>query len=153
MSTDPHSGHATNGKPVHSTVTFEPRDIDIGTVARYLVYLALTIAFALLLCVPILKMLTSYVAQQDPPLPPVRAAMTQQQRDEKDMPMEPRLQGIPGHVSDPQQDMREKIQNDTAVNNMYAWVDKDKGIAQIPVAEAMKIIAQKGALPAQEKKP
>jgi len=29
-----------------------------------------------------------------------------------------------------------------------AWVDKDKGIAQIPVADAMKIIAQKGAVPA-----
>ena len=154
MSTKQHHGQDANGAPVHSDVTFEPRDIDIGTIARYLVYLAITIVIALVICVPILNVLTKYVAEQDPPMPAVRAAMTQQQRDEKQLPPQPRLQGVPGSTNDPQQDMRDKLAADTRANETFAWVDKEKGIAQIPVADAMKIIAERGAIPAvAEKKP
>jgi hypothetical protein len=92
--------------------------------------------------------LTKYVAEQDTPMPAIREAMTQQQRDEQQLPPQPRLQGVPGSTSDPQQDLRDKIERDTQANETLAWVDKDKGIAQIPVADAMKIIAQKGAVPA-----
>lgn len=148
MSTKEHHGSDANGAPVHSDVTFEPRDIDIGTIARYLVYLAITIAIALAICVPILNVLTKVVAEQDTPMPSIRAEMSQQQRDGTQMPPEPRLQGVPGHENDPQQDMRNKIEADTKANETFAWVDKEKGIAQIPVADAMKIIAEKGAVPA-----
>jgi hypothetical protein len=148
MSTKEKPGHDANGAPVNSDVTFEPRDIDIGTIARYLVYLAITILIALVICVPILSVLTKYVAEQDTPMPAVRAAMTQQQRDEQQLPPQPRLQGVPGSTNDPQQDMRDKMAADTRANETLAWVDKEKGIAQIPVADAMKIIAEKGAVPA-----
>jgi len=147
MSTKEHHGDA-NGAPVHSDVTFEPRDIDIGTIARYLVYLAITIAIALAICVPILNVLSKLVAEQHTPMPSIRAEMSQQQRDDTQMPPEPRLQGVPGHENDPQQDMRNKIEADTKANETFAWVDKEKGIAQIPVADAMKIIAERGAVPA-----
>jgi hypothetical protein len=148
MSTKERLGHASNGEPVHPDVTFEPRDINIGTIGRYLVYLAITIVIALVICVPILKVLTKFVAEQDASMPAVRAAMTQKQRDEQQLPPNPRLQGVPGHETDPQQDMRDKIEADTKANETFAWVDKEKGIAQIPVADAMKIIAEKGAVPA-----
>jgi hypothetical protein len=148
MSTKERRGHASNGEPVHPDVTFEPRDIDIGTIGRYLVYLAITIVIALVICVPILKVLTKFVAEQDASMPAVRAAMTQKQRDEQQLPPNPRLQGVPGHETDPQQDMRDKIEADTKANETFAWVDKEKGIAQIPVADAMKIIAEKGTVPA-----
>lgn len=158
MSTKEHNGHEANGLPVHDTVTFEPRDIDIGTIARYLIYLAITIVIALVICVPILKVLTSMAVENDTPVPPVRAEMSQQQLDNMELPPEPRLQGVPGHEADAQQDMRDKIASDTKANDTYAWVDKEKGIAEIPVSDAMKIIAEKGAVPAlpavaPEKKP
>jgi len=148
MSTKEHNGHEANGAPVHDTVTFEPRDIDIGTIARYLIYLAITIAIALVICVPILKVLTGMAVENDTPVPPIRAGMTQQQLDNAQLPPEPRLQGVPGHEADAQQDLRDKILADTQANETFAWVDKEKGIAQIPVSEAMKIIAEKGAVPA-----
>jgi len=147
MSTKEQRGHAPKGEPLHPDVAFEPRDIDIATITRYLVYLALTIAIALAICVPLLNVISKDVAEQDAPMPAVRATMTQQQRDQQQWPPNPRLQGVPGHESDPQQDMREKIEADTKANETFAWVDKDKGIAQIPVADAMKIIAEKGAVP------
>lgn len=148
MSTKERHSHDANREPVHPDVTFEARDIDIGTISRYLLYLAITIVIALVICVPILSVLTKYVAEQDAPMPAVRAAMTQEQRDKDQLPPQPRLQGLPGSTSDPQQDMRNKIEADTKANETLAWVDKDKGIAQIPVADAMKIIAEKSAVPA-----
>ncbi len=34
-----------------------------------------------------------------------------------------------------------------AILNSYAWVEKDKGIARLPIAEAMRLVAVRGALP------
>jgi len=46
--------------------------------------------------------------------------------------------------------MRNKHEADEAENQKLVWKDKQAGIAQIPVDEAMKIIVSKGlpALPA-----
>jgi hypothetical protein len=170
MSTEKHnSGHGTSDDtPFNETVTFEPRDINVGTVAKQLIYLGLTIVIALLICVPVLKVLTGMASENDTPMAPVRAEMGAGERERISLPPEPRLQGVPGHTADAQQDMRDKIAADTAANESIGWVDKANGIAKIPVSEAMKIIAEKGgttssgapspkgskgALPQGEKKP
>jgi hypothetical protein len=66
------------------------------------------------------------------------------------------LQGVPGHETDPQLDLRLKRAADEAANEKYDWTDKQAGIARIPVEEAMKIIVSKGLpavpSPAAEKK-
>jgi len=63
------------------------------------------------------------------------------------MPPEPRLQGMPGHLTDPQQDLRDKLKADNDANKKLSWVDQKAGIAQIPVQDAMQLIVEKG-LPA-----
>jgi hypothetical protein len=158
MSTDSHnSGHETGELPVHKDVTYEGRDINVGTVVKQLIYLGITIVVALAICVPVLNFLTGMSAENDTPMPPVRAEMSQGARDAMELPPEPRLQGVPGHENDAQQDLRDKIAADTAANESIGWVDKASGVAKIPVSEAMKIIAEKAgkssAAPAQEKKP
>jgi hypothetical protein len=143
MSTDPHS--RSNGNlPVNKDVSFEGRDISISSVLWSLFYLAVTILISLGLCVPFLKYTTKFVASQEPPRPMVRQQMSATEERNMRMPPEPRLQGVPGHITDPQQDLRDKIAEDTKANESYAWVDEKNGIAQIPVKEAMKIIAEKG---------
>jgi len=67
------------------------------------------------------------------------------------------LQGMPGHLDDPQKDLRNKLKADNSANEKLEWIDKNAGIAQIPVKDAMKIIAEKGlpgtsAAPAEKKK-
>jgi len=147
MNTETHnSGHGPGDAPLNETVTFEPRDINVGTVTKQLIYLGLTILIALLICVPILKVLTGMASENDTPMPPVRAEMGASERERMSLPPEPRLQGVPGHTEDPQQDMRDKIAADTAVNESIGWVDKANGIAKIPVSEAMKIVAEKGGM-------
>src|SRR6202022_1356501 len=63
------------------------------------------------------------------------------------VPPEPRLQGTSMHGTDPQFDLRQKMQQDTQANEKTGWIDQSAGIVQIPVKDAMKLIAEKG-LPA-----
>jgi len=156
MSTKNHPGGHGSERPLNADVNFEERDIHIATISRYLVYLAITIVLALALCVPILKVLTAMSVESDTPVPPVRAAMSEDARRREALPSEPRLQGVPGHETDPQQDLREKNEADRQANERFGWVDKEKGIAQIPVSEAIEILAEKSeagaTAPAGEKK-
>jgi hypothetical protein len=145
MSTEKHNNDRSNGDaPFNESVTFEPRDINAGTVAKQLIYLGLTIVIALAICIPVLKVLTGIAAENDTPMAPVRAEMSEGERERMSLPPEPRLQGVPGHTADAQQDLRDKVAADIAANESIGWVDKANGIAKIPVSEAMKIIAEKG---------
>jgi hypothetical protein len=146
MSTDSHHDASSHGGelPRHTTVSFESRDVKVRTIYWYLILLTLAVAASFLVCVYVLRYTSHYVQQSDTPMTPARAAMGP---DYRTMPPEPRLQGVPGHNSDPQQDRRDKVQADSDANEKYGWVDQNSGIAQIPVKEAMKIIAEKG-LPA-----
>ena len=154
MSTEPHSsGHPTGRGPRHADVAFEERDIKPSTIYWYLFALGLATAGALVMCIFVLRFTSSLAASCDAPPPPSRVAQSNDAR----MPPEPRLQGVPGHPNDPQKDLREKLQADMAANEKLEWIDKNAGIAQIPVKEAMKIIAEKGlptatAPPAENKK-
>ena len=154
MSTEPHSsGQPTGRGPRHADVAFEERDIKPSTMYWYLLALGLATAGALLICIFVLRFTSNLAASSEAPPPPSRVAQSKDAR----MPPEPRLQGVPGHPNDPQKDLREKLQADMAANEKLEWIDKNAGIAQIPVKEAMKIIAQKGlptatAPPAENKK-
>ena len=143
MSTDPHSSNNGN-LPVHDDVSFEERDISIPSVAWSLFYLAVTVIVSLVICVYFFKFSTGFVSGSDTPRPMVRQNMTKTDEMNMSMPPEPRLQGVPGHISDAQQDMRDKVAADTAENERSGWVDEKAGIAKISVKDAMKIIAEKG---------
>jgi len=156
MSTESHNtGQAAGDVQRHTDVSFEERDIKTSTIYGYLFALGLAVVAAMVVCIYILKFTQNYAASTDTPPPPSREA------ENKDFPPEPRLQGVPGHQTDPQADLRKKIHDDTEANEQYGWVDRSTSTAQIPVKEAMKIIAEKGlpgttgtaALAASEKKP
>jgi hypothetical protein len=153
MSTESHhSHHATGGGPHNVDVAFEERDIKTSTIYWYLFALGLATVAALVICIFILRFTSNLAASSDAPPPPSRVAQSQDSR----MPPEPRLQGVPGHGNDPQKDLREKLKADNDANEKLEWIDKNAGIAQIPVKDAMKIIAEKGlpsgAAPPGEKK-
>jgi hypothetical protein len=152
MSTEPHKpGHAAGDAPHHSDVAFEERDIKVSTIYWYLFALGMATVAALVICIFILRFTSNLAASSDIAPPPSREALG------KDYPPEPRLQGVPGHVSDPQKDLRQKLKADNDANEKLQWIDRNAGIAQIPVEDAMKIIAEKGlpgasAPPAEKKK-
>ena len=142
--------HGTGGPPHHSDVSFEERDIQTGAIYRYILALGVATVASLLICIFILRFTTQFAASRDAAPPPSREAVG------KDLPPEPRLQGMTGHQKDPQKDLREKLQADNDANEKLEWIDKNAGTVQIPVRDAMKIIAEKGlpssAAPAESKK-
>jgi hypothetical protein len=154
MSTESHnSAHNAGALPEHDTVAFETRDVKARTIYAYLAVLAVAVILSYVASVFVLRVTTKIAAESDTPPPAVRQDM----KGYLTMPPEPRLQGVPGHGTDPQYDLREKIQDDTAANEKAGWIDQNSGIAQIPVEDAMKIIAEKGlpaasTLPAEKKK-
>jgi hypothetical protein len=144
MSTESHhSAHRAGGRPEHDSVAFETRDVKARTIYVYLAVLALAVVLSYAVCVFVLRITTKIAADSDTPPPPVR----QEMKDYMTMPPEPRLQGVPGHGTDPQYDLRVKMREDAEANEKAGWIDQTNGIAQIPVGDAMKIIAEKG-LPA-----
>ena len=138
MSTE---SHDTGQEPRHTDVSFEERDIKASTIYGYLLALGAAVVASLLVCVYILRFTTNFMSSFDTPPPPSREALG---KDYRMLPPEPRLQGVPGHESDPQADLRKKNQEDAEANEKLEWIDKSGGIAQIPVKDAMKIIAEKG---------
>lgn len=134
-----HGGHG--GLPHHDTVAFEARDVEVRSIYWSLVVLTAAVAASFFVCIYVLRYTARFVARTDTISVPSRTAMGPNYRA---MPPEPRLQGVPGHDSDPQQDRREKLQQDMDANEKYGWMDEKAGVAQIPVKEAMKIIAAKG---------
>ena len=145
MSTEHHNtGQPDDQPPTNADVAFESSDIDTRTILSYMFYLALSVAAAFIASVFIFKFTSKMAADSDTPMAPVHRGVG------ATMPPEPMLQGIPGHTTDPQLDLRNKREADEAENEKLAWKDKPAGIAQIPVDEAMKIIVSKGfpALPA-----
>lgn len=140
MSTEQHNHGAKNGRPEHADVSFEGQDVQPSPILKFLFWLGVAVVLSFILSLGVYKGLKKYWADSYVEPPPSRAAGLH-------YPPEPRLQGMPGHLTDPQQDMRDKVAADTKENNTLGWVDEKAGIAQIPVKDAMELIVEKG-LPA-----
>ena len=62
------------------------------------------------------------------------------------LPPEPRLQ------TNPRQDLHDMRSAEDAMLTSYGWIDKDAGVARIPIAEAMTLTVKRGLPARQEKK-
>lgn len=138
MSTEHHQGAQTGQPTTHTDVSFEAADINARTILGYLVGLAICVIVSCAISVYVFKLASKAAAGSESQLPPSH------QNVGATMPPEPRLQGVPGHVTDPQFDLRKKTSEDSEANERLEYRDKQAGIAQIPVEEAMKIIVSKG---------
>jgi hypothetical protein len=151
MSTDPHEhGHALTHLPVNEDVSYEPKDVRVTPILKFLLYLGIGTLLSFLIALFVYRGLATYWLDSYSPPPPSRAG------EGTTVPPEPRLQGMPGHLIDPQKDWREMVKEDNAANNQLKWLDEKAGIAQIPVKDAMELIVEKGLpvvppMPAEKK--
>jgi hypothetical protein len=140
MSTEHHNFAGGNGRPQHADVSFEGEDVQPSPILKFIWWLGVTVVLSFVLCLGIYEGLIRYWTSTYDQPSPMRPAGAE-------YPPEPRLQGMAGHLKDPQQDMRDKVKADNRENEKLGWLDQKSGIAQIPVSDAMKIILEKG-LPA-----
>jgi hypothetical protein len=130
-----HHGHDPGQTPQHQDVSFEPTDIHTKTIYIYLASLAVAVMATFFISIYIERAAMKYALDSETEMAPSRAAMGS---DYRVVPPAPRLQ------ENPQQDLRNMRKEDSDEMESYRWVDKNSGIAQIPVSEAMKIIVQRG---------
>jgi hypothetical protein len=133
-----------NGEPIHDTVAFEPRDVQVRTIYWYLFSLAIATILSFAVAGVFQRVSEKVILDSEPPPLPMRKMMTEQQKMQNMYPPEPRLQGVPGHESDAQFDWREKRDADNRANEQLRWIDRNSGIVQIPVSEAMKLVVANG---------
>ena len=149
-----HQDQAAPGpEPVNADVAFEERDVRPRTIYWYLAALAICVLLTYGVCVYILRGTVGLATRSDTPPPPVRAELGPNYQQ---MPPEPRLQGVPGHPQDAQLDRRVKLESDREDLEKSGWIDQNAGVAQIPIEDAMEILAEKGlpgaSAPAEKKK-
>jgi hypothetical protein len=118
----------------HPAHQHESRDADI----RKLTYLALGI-LALIIFGFVVTEIVFYVFVGRQKVTAPRALFTAGAR----MPPPPRLQEHPGV------DLQFYLNEQTQILDTYGWVDRQRGIARVPIAEAMTLLLQRG-LPARK---
>ena len=59
-------------------------------------------------------------------------------------PPAPQLQGSQAHPPLDRQDMEHFRQREEALLNSYGWIDRNKGVAHIPIDRAMQLTLQRG---------
>ncbi len=118
------------------TPGYETRDANPASLVKFAIGLALTLVVAW----AGMWWLLGYFGQtqdQGPPAAPFRALR------ERQLPPLPRVQ------VEPLRDLDEVRAEQSDAINKYGWVDRSHGVVHIPISDAMKLILERGGLPAR----
>ncbi len=107
-------------------------ELNYRAIWKFTIFVAAVTLVAIVLMWGLSSALKKDIAGRQPPPPVLAGARTQP------LPPAPRLQTNPPIV------LNELRERENAVLTSYAWVDREKGIAQIPVDRALEILAAKG---------
>lgn len=143
------SGHSNNNQqPETSKISAKP-------ILGFLAGLVIMCAVTFFLIKGLLKVLPD--VEDMNPKQPVTAIKPPD--DKLQLPPEPLLQGAPGPGSTekkmkptllPLEDMAKERKKVDELASSYSWIDKENGIARIPLDDAKKIIAERGLPVASE---
>ncbi|HEY8458753.1 MAG TPA: hypothetical protein VIM99_00140 [Blastocatellia bacterium] len=114
----------------------EPNVINIPGVVVFLIALAAAIVVVVLLLRGLLVYFDERKAEEAPPRSPLATGVK--------LPPEPRLQGAPGSVRSPAEDIRQFFEQEKRMLNSYGWIDQRNGIIHIPIERAKSLIEQRG---------
>lgn len=129
-STDPH-GHHSAAEMHNEDVAHEHSDVDIRTILAFGAGMVALVAVSFLLMWLMFRVLDSQAAANDPQLSPLARPAGQQ-------PPGPRLQ-----TNEPEGLAKLRAMETKSLEG-YGWVSQQTGVAHIPIAEAKKLILQRG---------
>src|SRR5690349_15509335 len=113
-------------------VTHETGDVDVKSITVFGIALVLLCIIAFGLLLGLFRFFESREeVQQRPPRPGINY-------DARKLPPQPRLQ------SAPITDLKEMRAAEDKILNGYGWVDQPKGLARIPIGQAMDLLVQRG---------
>ena len=134
----PHHGEPKHqDSPTHASAGYEKLDAQAGATYRAGFYILGTMFLVALVLVPAFR----YLARQESRAQRPSAFVV---RDAA----KPPEGAFPRLVTSEPAVLSEYRKKEDEVLTGWGWVEKDHGIARMPVAEAMKIVGERGALPA-----
>jgi hypothetical protein len=116
----------------HGPIDYERKDVDTEGVLHVGAAVVVATILASVLVLFLFNFMVERARKADPPNPPL--ARHEQGRK----PPEPRLQEMPF------KDITELRADERQLLDASGWVDEAAGIARIPIAQAMKLVAEKG---------
>jgi hypothetical protein len=125
-----------------SGVSYEKEDADTRLVIRAGILLALATLVASALVLFLFRWLSEREAKGDAPPPPMASSL-----DPNRVPPAPRLQTLPA------QDLDAVRAEEDRTLTTYGWVDEHAGTVRIPIAEAMRLLVERGEAPLPEAPP
>jgi hypothetical protein len=123
--------HQEGDAPRNPQIDWETSDIKAAAILKFAVYLLLTTLLVLFVMFKLYQGFARYEASQQPPPPIMRT-------DAERKPPLPRLQ------EQPSLDITQLRANENAMLSSYGWVDQQSGIARIPIADAIRVVAERG---------
>jgi hypothetical protein len=125
-------GHDANG----AETLYEPNTVSIPGVVKFLAGLFVAVATIALVVGGLLLYFDARKAQEAPPPSPLATGVR--------LPPQPRLQGAPGSVSSPAEDIKRFREQEDQMLDSYGWIDRQNGLIRIPIEQAKKLIEQRG---------
>jgi|SRR5688500_3526743 len=126
-------------EPDNPEIVHEESDVNVGAILRYGAGL---LGIALVVHVFLWWLMGVYERQDERAQTQVYPMAAGQQD---------RLPPFPRFQTNPQQELRDLRAKQRAVLDGYGWVDKDAGVARIPIEDAMRMVVERG-LPTREAK-
>jgi hypothetical protein len=112
-------------------VEHEQSDVNVRAIVSFAIGLVIVAAVLQLALYGMLRLMEWNAARNDPARHPLATTQTQ-------APPEPRLQPDPVH------DMERMRAAEEQRLHSYGWVDKEKGVAHIPIEQAMELVVKRG---------
>jgi hypothetical protein len=135
---DQHGEHGRHDRGEHShpddnpQVSYERKDINIVQITGF----GIGLLIACMVTVFGMWVLFEYFAGREDKVNPAVPHMMEAEK--------PQLPPLPRLQPDPPKELKDMRANEEMLLNSYGWVDQSKGIAHIPIDQAMNVVAQKG---------
>ena len=131
-----HGQDADNGQS--ESKAYETRDIKVRPLVAFSVGLAVTGVVVYLVVFVLFRLFSGEAAQEDARVAPSSASRPASAPGEERLPPEPRIQ------ADAAADMQALRRREDAILTTYGWVDRQAGVARIPIDAAMKQVLEEG---------
>lgn len=131
-----HGHDAGNGES--ESKAYETRDVRIRPLAVFLGGLTIVGVFVYLVVFVLFRLFSGEAARQDAEVAPSTVSRPAPAPGEERLPPEPRIQ------ANAAADMQALRARDEAVLTTYGWVDRQAGIARIPIDLAMRQVVEEG---------
>ena len=139
--TDPHAANAAE------EVGHESDEVDVKTLVTFTIAMFVVVGMVAVLMVGLMQFFQRQAAKNDPQQSPLASPPVQMPSSTVGNPVFGRAEGVQLVTSEP--DVLHKIRESEAqALRTYGWVDEKNAVARIPIAEAKKLLVERG-LPAR----